>query len=648
MPELQVRKDRKIPRYIQFQFISNHIENEVFNTAPDLLPDALKWRKISYLASHGYLGRYPGYFFDGSIRNEDYLNKILNQELISHEEELYNTGIINLTGDNSILSNGIIDNTNKQRGSISSMDNADRSYYTEGKIDWNANFNTGNEKGKKVRTNSFLNDEALADDLYPDISFKIKDLSLPSTIEKPKTEVKLNISETDNSVSVELVENILFNLYPRGGFGGANGHNNKGTFITIPLDTYVTPLLCIYYYEVEILNGIEGESDIVIGFVKDEIKNITYTSSSMIDLRGTDDRAVGWYGKNGFLTIWNDKRIEKSACKFGKGDIVGMGYNLYRDVFFITKNGLIVCEIPSVEKFLDKSFEGRKNVRGFIPSISLGSWNGVKINLGDDELGFKFDIENYVKKSKCNLMQEIKLSRNMAFNLPNNDEKKTVKSDLDLTHYADELVIGYLKYGGYLDTVKAMETDLKDLNRREGKGVSKVDTKLMELCHLKKMVKKHIIADELSKTRKLLESKYPGFFITYRKINFRMKVLKLINMIVNGKKGTLECVRFASQLKNLFKEEDCQYYIDQVSILFSFENPKQTPEFRLYFDDNKTKVIHAIIMAINEQNGLPFISSLDLVILRTDQNLETYVDNMTDESKRGPLLLNLLEDYIKF
>lgn len=52
-------------------------------------------------------------------------------------------------------------------------------------------------------------------------------------------------------------------------------------------------------------------------------------------------------------------------------------------------------------------------------------------------------------------------------------------------------------------------------------------------------------------------------------------------------------------------------------------------------------------MAINEQNRLPFISSLDLVILRTDQNLEAYVDKVQNGDK-GPLLINMLEDYIKF
>ncbi|ODQ46270.1 hypothetical protein PICMEDRAFT_58623 [Pichia membranifaciens NRRL Y-2026] len=623
MHEIQQQpKDRLIPRYIQFQFLSNHIENELSNTSPDMLPDALRWRKISYLASLGYLGRYPGYFFDGSVRNEDYLNKVLNMNIISQEEDLYSTGDSHFAGNHSLLSSSKLGSI----GGATEISNTDGSYYMEGNINWNSRNN-------------------LDDDWVMNHPLNVKDLSLPTRIDMPKTETKVNLSDDEKTVGTELIENTMFNLYPRG--------NNKSNFVTIPLDSYVSPLLCIYYYEITVIKGIEDECDIVIGYVKDEIKNIAYTSSSMIDLRGTDDRAVGWYGKNGIFTLWNDKRIEKSACRFGKGDVVGMGYNLYRDVFFITKNGLLVSELPSLGKFLDKSFEGRKNVRGFVPSVSLGSWCKVRINLGDAEdkqKGFRFDIESYVKKNKYNFVDKIKLSKIPPFSLPN---KKVVKNDLDLTHYVDELVIGFLKYGGYLDTVKEMQEDLKALKRKEDPedgymaGLGKADNMLLELCHLKKMVKKYVMADELLKVRNLLETKYPGFFTTYRKINFRLKILKLIRMLISEKTDILKCVKFASQLKNLFKEEDCQYYIDQVSVLFSHENPRNCPEFHLYYDDNKTKIIHAIIMAINEQNRLPFISSLDLVILRTDQNLEAYVDKVQNGDK-GPLLINMLEDYIKF
>lgn len=598
----------EIPQYIKLQYISNHIENEILNSSPILLPDTLKWRKLLYLSSHGYLGKYPGYFFNNNIQNEDYIDKLLNMNLISSDEELLHLNSLN---DNN----------------FNNSDNIERSYYSEGKINWslknNNDKNSKNKKNKKKYTNNLFN---------------IKDLSLPSKIEKPKTENKVTISNKDYTISTELLENMMFNLYPRG--------SNKTSFITVSLDTYITPLLCIYYYEIEILNGMEDECDIVIGFIKDEIKNISFTSSSMIDLRGTDDKAVGWYGKNGYFTLWNDKRIEKSFCKFSKGDVVGLGYNLFNDSFFLTKNGLKIDEISSVQSFLDKSFRGSKNVKGFLPSISLGSWCSVKINLGNnDNYKFKFDINNYVKSNKYKFIENIKFSRSIPFHI-SNSKNKLVKSDLNLTDYVDKLVLGYLKYGGYFNTVKSLEKDLKDLKKYDNLEENQNDKKLSELCELKKLIKKYIHEDDIGNTRKLLENKYPGFFTTYRKIDFRLKILKLIQMLTIDENEILECVKYASQIKNLFREEDCQFYIDKVSVLFSYDDPHQCPEFNEYYDNNKKKIIYAIIMALNEQNNLLFISPLDLIILRTDQNVENYVDKI--RKNKGPLLLNLLDDYIKF
>lgn len=603
-----------IPGYIRLQFISNHIENELSNIPPDLLPDALRWRKITSLAGQGYLGRYPGYFFDGSVRNEDYLNKLLNMNIIAHDEILSDMNP-------NILSNGEL-NHNMNGKNVESVDG---DYYLEGKINWNS--------------------KVINEEMNTSNSLNAKDLSLPHRLEIPKTENKIILSNNGYSVKTELIENTVFNLYPRG--------NNKGCFITIPLNSYITPLLCIYYYEIEITKGIENECDVVLGFIKDEIRNISHSSTSMIDMRGTDDRAVGWYGKNGYFTIWNDKRIERSSPRFGKGDTVGMGYNIFKDSFFITKNGLFICELSSVDKFLEKSFEGKKNVRGLIPSISLGSWCGINVNLGIEGQNFMFDVVNYVKSNKYSYIKQVKDSKIIPFSLP---DKTLVQTDLDLGKYTDNLVLAYLKYCGYVDTVNAMQKDLNDLRRAGGEGEirendkkdnnKKENDKMLELCNLKKMVKKYILEDDFSKARKLLEGKYPGFFTTYRKVNFRLKVVKLIHMLTVEKMDILKCLKFATQLKNLFKEEDCQYYVDEISILFSYDDPRECEQYHKYYDENKIKIIHAIIMAINEQNCLPFISSLDLIILRTDQNLENMVDNI--DNNKGPLLLNLLEDYIKF
>lgn len=632
-------KDIVIPSYVKLQFVSNHIENELASNKPELLPDALRWRKISYLTNQGYLGRYPGYFLDGSEMHENYLNKILNIGILSQEEEMFDA--LNSTlSDGSSLHNKynkrFLERSSKNNSSSSlashynNLDDEktgylDGGYYIDGNINWNSKL--------------FSDETATTPDL-----FKVKDLSIPTKFQIPtKTDIKYQISKDELTISTFLIENSMFNLYPRG--------NHKGGVFTISLDTYITPLLCIYYYEVLVTEGLEDECDVSIGFIKDELRNVTFTATGMIDMRGTDERATGWYGKNGCFTVWNDKRMENMVCKFGRGDTVGFGYNLYKDQFFITKNGILVSETGSVEKFFERSFEGKKNVKGLIPTLSLGSWSGVRIKLGNKEGAerFKFDIENYVKDNKFDYKNKIQKSKIEPFKLP---DKSIVKNDSDLTRYIDGLVLSYLKYGGYADTVKAMENDLVTLKKDNFKGIQenrkdKPGSKtLLELCDLKKKVKYCILKDDFTKARKLLEAEYPGFFTTYRKINFRLKIVKLINMLINPKKDISECLKSASRLKSLFREEDCQYYIDRISILFSYNDPKECPHFNEFYHVNKTKIIHAIIMAVNEQNYLPFISSLDLVILRTDQNIESYVDGK--QKDKGPLLLNLLEDYIKY
>ena len=656
-----------IPDYISLQFIANHIENEIANNSPDLLPDALRWRKVLHLANKGYLGRYPGYFLDGSLRNEEYLTKLLTMDIISQGDELYdssnlglsngfgvninkkqrkndvlsaieNDGINNnnnnnntetedssrdgLTFDNNHDMNGPRDSDPRRRSSLFCGIEGD--YYLHGNINWNA----------KAINSELDNIKA---------SFKIKDLSLPCKIAMPKTESKYELSLKENTVSTELIENALFSIYPRG--------NNKGSFLTIPLDSYVTPLLCIFYYEVEIIEGIVEEADIVIGFIKEEIKNVAYSSSAMVDMRGSDDRVIGWYGKNGFMTVWNDKRMEKKVCKFGRNDVVGIGYNLYKDVFFITKNGFLITEIVSVDRFLEKSFDGKKNVRGLVPAISLGSWCGAKINLGDREKDhFKFNIVNYLKDSKMKLRNEIESDEITPFQLPNHPE--TI-SNCNVSTFVDFLVMGYLKYGGYTDTIKAMENDLSYLNREtfcdNGISGSPKHDQMLELGSLKKQIKNLIFYEKFQETRKHMESAYPGFFTTYRKIDFRLRVLCLIKVCKEHTNGTMMAMKLASQLKHLFKEEECQYYIDQISVIFSYEDIRKCPQFNQFYEDGKNRIFRAILMAINEQNDLPFISSLDLLILKTDQNLEASVEEDADEDRRkSSLLMSMLEDYIKY
>lgn len=582
-----------VPAYIKLQFISDHLLDETSKNVPDLLPDALKWRKLTYLSNMGYLGRYPGYFLNsnGNIEVDEYINHLLKLKVLEKEEEFNDSHQLRICS-------GLIPKD---------FNNSGGSYYIDGHMNWSsADYNIH---------------RGLTD----------LDLSLPYKFDIPtKSDVKFTIPNYDELyISTQLLENSMFNLYPRG--------MNRGNAITIQLDSHVTPLLGIYYYEIDIINGLERASEIAIGFIKDDIHG-NNSHNSFIDMRGADDRCIGWYGKNGILTIWNDKRIEKSNCTFGINDTVGIGYNLFKDTFFITKNGLMVCEIGSVNKFFDKFYDIGKNVKALVPSMSLGSWCSINVNIGT-ERKFKFDIENYVNMNKAEYMNVIANKQISNFKV----QDLVIDNKSNLTNYVDNLVLSYLKYRGYYETFLAMESDMRDLIRPIIKPDSEIDN-LHEVVKLKNIVKQLINDNEFLEIRKLLDSEIPGFFTTYRKINFKLKIVHLIHMLVFDKVDILEVLKLTSQLKKLFKEDDCQYYIDRFSILFSYDCPQNCKLFKEFYYDNKVKLIHGIIMAINEQNNLSFMSSLDLIILRTDQNLEGGIHT----GDRGKLLINLLEDYIKY
>ncbi|GMM47671.1 hypothetical protein DAPK24_042690 [Pichia kluyveri] len=563
-----------IPTYLSFQYINNHLEDEIKRNNQHILPDTIRWRKILQLSTNGYLGKNPCKFLKNSndIKNNQYLNNLLN-----------------------------------------------------------------------------LNIDEVIDDNKDNDHESFKNLSIPYKFDKIKSDLDFIIDYELNTISTKLLDNPSFNIYPR-------LNNEKSGYLTVPFNSIVSPLVCIYYYELKIIDGKDNGIDLVLGFLKDEIKNINRnhhhntnnnTNSSintMIDMRGNDDRIVGWNGKTGNFTIWDPNKKNCEICKFGKNDIIGIGYNLFKDLIFLTKNGLLIKEIGSIDKWFEKSFEGKKNIKGLIPIISLGSWCNVEINFGINgkDKEFEFDIENYVKLNKFQLQEDI--INKFEFEPFNVSKDVIIKNNnnIDMIKYTDSLVLEYLKYGGYLNTLKGMENDMQKLNRE-----SIVISTLEEpegLCYLKKQIREMIQLNKFNEVKKLLECQYNSFFITYRKINFRLRIVSLIYEMITGMEIN-ECIKRINQISEMFKEDECQNYIEQVSIIFSYDDYNKCPKFNEFFNGNKNKLIYAIIIALNEQNELPFFSFLDMLIMNCDSNLQ---DIVIDWNDKGSLLINILEDYIKY
>lgn len=622
----------RIPDYIRLQFIYNYLKNkndierelsekfdvfdegkidngenvDLLNNNSLIIPNSVKWNKINYLLNKGYLGENPGIFFDNCNNYNiiSYLNRLLkidldmsNDENYSNDNDFDNLSNINITSNSN--TNYKTDNTNEKF--------------------WNLNFNN-----KKV---------------------SFKDLSIPKNI-------KCKFLEFDNESkihSTNILDNQQINNLVINRNNNIINNNNNINFLTVKANCHISPLISIYYYEVEIIRVIDKNADFVIGYMKDQfrdfyggggnlVNNNMNTNIVNIDMRsGLNDIMVSWYGKTGNLVFWNDVNIDLFISEFGINDTIGIGYNLFNDCFFLTKNGLLIREVASVNKLLDSGFDRLKNLKGLIPCITLTSYNKVKINLGEED--FKFNINNYVLDFKHKCMNKIKTDESV-------NKTEIIGKNSNLSNYTDKLVLDYLKASGFTETFKSMKSDLKDLNSWDIEEEYEDD---LTLCELKKKIKSTILNNEFKETKKILDNNMKSFLVIYRKIDFKLRILELILMLIN-KEDIKKIFNKFEEISNLFKEDDCQNYLQEVSILLTFNEVEKCEKFDSFFNSNKIKLIYAIIMAINEQNRLPVISSLDLIILKTDQKIERLVNIKDKTNGKKPnnnlLLINLLQDYI--
>lgn len=569
-----------IPYYIKLQAIGSNFEDHETESANVQMPDTLRWRKLNHLISTGYLGRFPGFFLDGSPQNEEYLSRVLNL-IDSYKPKESDT----ITDTDYVLE---LDN-----------DTSDRSY--------GGYYLNGNATYRQIKE-SGVSDPAI-------------DLRLPKGWSLDSTN-QVDVSEDLQSLKTGLIENNYFNIYPRS--------SNKGGVVTVPLDCLPSFLIGIYYFEITITEGTGYEIDMAIGFIKEELKSISDVKIKNIDLRVPDDRVVSWYGKNGLFTVWNGKRDDRAFCGFGKGDTIGLGFNQVKDEFFITKNGNYLGSHGSIDSFINKGFEGKNNTKGLLPCVCFGSWTGAKLNLGDDPNNlFSFDIEYYVKKNKNEVMDKIETTRFM-----NNS-----KSELN---FIDSVIMGYLKHNGYAQTAKGFEKDIMDLRNED---VSEVRKKGFELCELKEQIKHFMNQDQYDKVVELLVTQYPTFFDDNSKILFRLEVVRLLYNLDHGIFTVKQGIERASELKELFSDEESQYYVDQISVVFSYSKVRDCPLFSDFFDLDKTKIVYAIQIALNKINNLSLVSPLDKLILQADEKLVSNMQNLGKD--KSVLLINLLDDYVK-
>lgn len=386
-------------------------------------------------------------------------------------------------------------------------------------------------------------------------------------------------------------------------------------------DKYITSRIGIYYFEIEILFGLNMGSDISIGFMGMEPDEVALVS----DLRGHDDRSWGYNGREGKLTHYKFGKLDTQACaNFGNGDTVGCGINFVRNKIFITKNGV----------FLGEAFDLPETVDHLYPVVSMCQWNHVRANFGlIPQRPFVFDIDNYVQSFKNQQIHSV-----ASFDFPSfKFGTRTISDDTDLKPLTNTLIQNYFAELGYRDSLGSFQKDLK-MQGEYAESSIEIDPKLIQSLDLKKEVRKMIKSDDIDGVLDLLLSRWPEFD---KKVIFRLNCLKLVDLI---RKGEIDAsIKLAAQLKEQNPGESSQERIRELTSMVAYEHPEECAIFTDYYAPEKFNVTDDAILSINENYcRYPPSCSFDYLLGLSSRSL----DEMVKKKQKGAQLTNMDQDYV--
>ncbi|GME92602.1 unnamed protein product [Ambrosiozyma monospora] len=405
-----------------------------------------------------------------------------------------------------------------------------------------------------------------------------------------------------------------------GRFSSGSSSSRNNVFSTRS-DHHVLRLTTVYYFEVEILFSLNSGADVSIGFF-----DLRENDNQVSDLRGHDIGSWGYCGKEGRLYYKENGRLmSKSTLKFCNGDTIGCGVNFVRNTIFVTKNGVYVGEAFTIPDTVETLF----------PAISLAQWNAVKTNFGlNQNEKFKFDIDGYVEAFKLDLFKKVE-----DFKIPKLTLKdgSTITDNSDVKKMINSMVKSYFVHMGFSESLKSFKKDLSLEETNVKHTDAEIGEKLMRETEFKRQVKLSIMNDDINKTLKLINCEHPQILENEGKVlnfKFRLECLKLVILIKDGKID--ESLELAALLKDQFKEKQYQEYLKLVVQLLAFQDPRESPYFRILYSFEKSRLIDNLVTCVNFKTGLPPQSSIDNVIIHTDANLGQ------DPSSE---LIDLIEDY---
>ncbi|KAG7811010.1 hypothetical protein KL921_002638 [Ogataea angusta] len=491
--------------------------------------------------------------------------------------------------------------------------------------------NKGSAKASAMVTDEFVNDETETDEIVtelddssagkpPSAALKVEPLdslapstdyqSLPSRWITPKEcqfELSLDgleISTKNPTKSMSSTSSITVNL----------PHHARSNIYSTKADCSVHETIGIYYYEVEILFGLNSGSEITIGYMDGDQPEEIISS-----LRGHDENAWGYKGKDGKLISFEECRSSvRTSCKFGNKDVVGCGVNFVNRSIFITKNGV----------FLGEAFSLPSNIKRVVPVVSLGSWNSISTNFGHTK-SFRFSIDNYVDSFKLRFLKTI---NNFKIPLVALDNGTEIRDSSDLKTSLNQMIKKYFDHRGYASALKSFE---KDLNHE---GSTETPYILRRESHIKKQLKELISSNEIDLATELVDSNFPGLLKDNTDIQFKLDCLKLVNMV--GHDSEEQFIKLAKHMKSTYTSEQNQRILDDLLGLLAYDDPTATVLYKSFVNFERARVVHKLCMLINLKSGISALSNFEQLIHAADSMV-------VESNDPNTALIDVVNDFVQ-
>ncbi|CAN6635834.1 hypothetical protein TRVA0_015S01596 [Trichomonascus vanleenenianus] len=401
----------------------------------------------------------------------------------------------------------------------------------------------------------------------------------------------------------------------------------------------------IFYYEVTVCES--GEDDLIGVGLCDE-------KCPLVKMPGLETKSFGYHGDDGRIIV-SQGAAKPYGPHFGKGDVIGCGYNLEKKHIFFTKNGLSLQVA-----FTDVSDR-------LYPTIGLKSSHVVETNFGAKE--FVYDIDQYVREQKQSVLRRIRDSELRPRELRNAFDLK----------FVEDLVASYFSHFGLIESAKAFQRekmedgdqpqsnnqDAMDIDAEEDDDVSPELKKLdhpratqptsaeeseAELKH-RQVIRSLVVEGKIADAMKQLELFYPEV-LKNDIIVFKLKCRQFVELVRRtvpchpDKLGLTEVIKYGQQLQEEYKNDKRPFIgerLEQIFTLLAYEDPSADPMVaELLSPSHLRPLAEELNSAMVVSKGMPSVAPLQ----RIAQHVTQMVWELADQGDSAASLINVHRDYL--